>query len=110
LVDILPFGSESVDPQIFADPGSQNLADPTDPDPKHWFRVTLSVLIIIVYMIFIHHLPTIRNFFRCQMINFSFQRYLLDFSAHLPLTLIVEHCIPIQYQGCTFLIKRFTNY
>jgi len=19
------------------DPGSQNLADPTDPDPKHWF-------------------------------------------------------------------------
>ena len=39
------------------------------------------------------------------MINFSFQRYLLDFSAHLPLTLIVEHCIPIQYQGCTFLIK-----
>ena len=25
--------------QIFADPdpGSQNLADPTDPDPKHWF-------------------------------------------------------------------------
>ena len=103
-----------MDPHIFADPGpdpgSQNLADPTDPDPKHWFRVTLSVLIIIVYMIFIHHLPTIRNFFRCQMINFSFQRYLLDFGAHLPLTLIVEHCIPIQYQGCTFLIKRFTNY
>jgi len=28
-----------VDPHIFADPdpGSQNLADPTDPDPKHWF-------------------------------------------------------------------------
>jgi len=27
-----------VDPHIFADPdpGSQNLADPTDPDPKHW--------------------------------------------------------------------------
>ena len=36
LVDILPLGSGSVDPQIFAhpDPGS-NLADPTDPDPKH---------------------------------------------------------------------------
>ena len=31
LVDILPLGSGSVDP----DPGSQNLADPTDPDPKH---------------------------------------------------------------------------
>ena len=30
-------GSGSVDPHIFADPdpGSQNLADPTDPDPKH---------------------------------------------------------------------------
>ena len=29
-----------MDPHIFADPdpdpGSQNLADPTDPDPKHW--------------------------------------------------------------------------
>jgi hypothetical protein len=37
LVDILPLGSGSVDPHIFADPdpGSQNLADPTDPDPKH---------------------------------------------------------------------------
>ena len=31
-----------MDPHIFADPdpdtGSQNLADPTDPDPKHWFH------------------------------------------------------------------------
>ena len=37
LVDILPLGSGSVDPHIFADPdpGSKNLADPTDPDPKH---------------------------------------------------------------------------
>ena len=41
LVDILPLGSGSVDPHIFADldPGSQNLADPTDPDSKHWFRI-----------------------------------------------------------------------
>ena len=41
LVDILPLGSESVDPHIFADPdpGSQNLADPTDPDPKHWDKL-----------------------------------------------------------------------
>ena len=35
----LPLGSGSVDPHIFADPdpepGSQNLADPTDPDPNH---------------------------------------------------------------------------
>jgi len=39
LVDILPLGSGSMDPHIFADldPGSQNLADPTDPDPKHCF-------------------------------------------------------------------------
>ena len=37
LVDILPFEFGSVDPHIFEDPdpGSQNLADPTDPDPKH---------------------------------------------------------------------------
>jgi len=37
LVDFLPLGSGSVDPHIFADPdpGSQNLADPTDPDPMH---------------------------------------------------------------------------
>ena len=39
LVNILPLGSGSVDPHIFADPdpGSQNLADPTDPDPKHCY-------------------------------------------------------------------------
>ena len=38
LVDILPLGFGSVEPHIFAalDPGSQNLADPTAPDPKHW--------------------------------------------------------------------------
>ena len=37
LVDFLPLGSGSVDPHIFPDPdpGSQNLADPTDPDSKH---------------------------------------------------------------------------
>ena len=38
-VDILTLGFGSVDPHIFAnpnpDPGSQNVADPTDPDPKH---------------------------------------------------------------------------
>ena len=46
LVDILPLGSGSVDPHIFADPdpGSQNLADPVDPvdpvpDPKHWLKL-----------------------------------------------------------------------
>ena len=37
--DILPFGSGFLDPHIFTDPdpdpGSQNLADPTDPDSKH---------------------------------------------------------------------------
>jgi len=40
LVDILPLESGSVDPHIFADPdpGSQNLADPMDPDPKHWVK------------------------------------------------------------------------
>ena len=42
MVDILPLGSGSVDPHIFADSdpdlGRQNRADPTDPDPdpKHW--------------------------------------------------------------------------
>ena len=44
LVDILPFGPGSVDPHIFAepDPGSQNLADPMDPDPKHWICASIS--------------------------------------------------------------------
>ena len=44
LVNILPLGSGSVDPHIFADPdrGSQNLADPTDPDPKHCLNTYLS--------------------------------------------------------------------
>ena len=42
MVDILPLGSGSVDPHIFADPdpGSQNLADPTDPDPNHCLKLT----------------------------------------------------------------------
>ena len=37
LVDILPLGSGPVNPHIFADPdpGSQNLTDLTDQDPKH---------------------------------------------------------------------------
>ena len=32
-----------MDPLIFADPdpGSQNLADPTDPDSKHWIKYSL---------------------------------------------------------------------
>ena len=34
-----------MDPHIFAnpdpDPGNQNLADPTDPDPKHWRKAFL---------------------------------------------------------------------
>ena len=51
LVDILPLGSGSVDPYIFAepdpDPGSQNLADPTDPDPdpKHCKKVKKNSLL-----------------------------------------------------------------
>ena len=38
MVDILPLGSGSVDPQTNADPdpGNQNIADPTDPVRKHW--------------------------------------------------------------------------
>jgi len=47
LVDILPLGSGSVDLHIFEDPdtGSLNLADPMDPDPKH-FIIQISGLII----------------------------------------------------------------
>ena len=32
-----------MDPHIFADPdpGSQNLADPPDPDPKNWLLVIM---------------------------------------------------------------------
>ena len=38
LVDILSLGS--MDSHIFVDPdpGTQNLADPTDLDPKHWMN------------------------------------------------------------------------
>ena len=42
MVDIFPLGFGSVDPHIFADSdpdsGSKNLADPTDPDPKHCLK------------------------------------------------------------------------
>ena len=46
LVDILPLESGSVDPHIFADPdpGSQNLADQTDPDPKHCPKLIFQTL------------------------------------------------------------------
>ena len=35
--------SGSVDPHFFADPDpeSQNNADPADPDPKHWFPLSI---------------------------------------------------------------------
>ena len=46
LVDILPLGSG--DPHIYEDPdpGSQNLADPTDPDldPKHCLNVCITAV------------------------------------------------------------------
>ena len=50
LIDIAPLGSGSVNSHIFADPdpGSQNLADPTDPDPKHW----LVFVKIVCYPVF----------------------------------------------------------
>jgi len=47
LVDILPLRSESMDLHIFAkldpDPGSQNIADPMDPDLKHCIHILLVV-------------------------------------------------------------------
>ena len=48
LVVILPLRSESMDLHIFVDldpdPGrSQNIADPTDPDPKHCIHILLMV-------------------------------------------------------------------
>ena len=56
LVDILPLGSGSVDPHIFADPDpeSQNLADP---DPKHcsfydYFTYLMFYIFPIPYNIF----------------------------------------------------------
>ena len=42
LDDILPLGSGSVD----SDPGSQNFADPTDPDPKHCL-IFLKIFLLI---------------------------------------------------------------
>ena len=47
LVDILPLRFESMDLHIFADldpdPGSQNIADPMDPDLKHCIHILLMV-------------------------------------------------------------------
>ena len=50
-VDILHLGSGAVDSHIFADPdpGSQNLADPTDPDPKHCFKSSYSLWVALYY-------------------------------------------------------------
>ena len=42
-----------MDPHIFADPdpGSQNLADPTDPDPKHWDDQTHQTYFFVITQI-----------------------------------------------------------
>ena len=48
MADILPLRSGSVDPQILADPdpGSQIVADLTDPDPKmDWYDLYLLGLV-----------------------------------------------------------------
>ena len=37
-VDILPLGSGTVDPHPNPDPGSQNVSNPMDPDPKQWVK------------------------------------------------------------------------
>ena len=44
-MDILPLISGPVDPQIFEDPDQrgQNVADPMDPDPKHWYHVSIKI-------------------------------------------------------------------
>ena len=53
MADILLFVSGSADPHSFKDPdpGSQNLADPTDQDPdpdsKYWLHSNLGSLLII---------------------------------------------------------------
>ena len=59
LVDIFPLGSGSVDPHIFADPdpGSQNLADPTDPDPKHSSAAVYPNLLLYIATYYITSLP-----------------------------------------------------
>ena len=51
LVDIMPLGSGSVDPHIFADPdpGSQNLSYLTDPDPHRNKKSEETPLNYIVY-------------------------------------------------------------
>ena len=50
LVDILPLGSGSVDPHNFldSDPGSRNVLDPKDPDPKPWLTTNLSYIVVRV--------------------------------------------------------------
>ena len=57
-VDILHLGSGFVDPHIFAEPGpnpgSQNLADPTDPDldPKHaLLRIVFFCELLVVFTV-----------------------------------------------------------
>ena len=41
---------KKMDPHIFADPdpGSKNLADPTDPDPKHCFKLFIFIYTFLV--------------------------------------------------------------
>ena len=43
-----------MDPHIFADPdpGSQNFADPTDPDPKHCLELNFKCLYSIVVKVY----------------------------------------------------------
>ena len=108
LVDILPLGFGSVEPHIFAalDPGSQNLADPTAPDPKHWKGQTTN----FIFDIFI-----CRNCFYVRVLRFegwfdqftcsylpssssnspllSLQGLIINMQISLPLNIILRNAI-----------------
>ena len=121
LVHILPLGSGSVDPQIFAgpDPGSQNLADPTDPDPKHWFSGSqcfnstkhlilcqdcFQCLLRIIMIWNMGTIWTICQFHFAKFANSNLQnlRSSLDYSSHIS---ILRVCTQLQLEICHQLLS-----
>ena len=117
LVDILPLWSRSSDPRIFTDPdpGNQNLADPTDPDPKHCLLVPHIVIIkslvntflILTFCSLMVCTLAISNYEFCQIkvINIKGLRHHVVNSVHTPATHIHPYPLFSHYKDLIFSFK-----
>jgi len=102
LVYILPLGSGFVDPHIFADsdPGSQNLVDPTDPDPKHCF-FCMDHLRSVFNDFKFTNLPIVKGIFRLIKKNVKFLLKLSPVKFFIFIIFLLLRLNPTEYLTST---------